>query len=176
MNPIPRPLFESYWFEPGRFLAGEYPARQSTWDSQGNLRALLNAGFDAFIDLTSPEEFTSYENDLVKEAARLGLIASYQRFPIEDFGLPSREQMTSILDAIDNTLSSGHRLYLHCWGGVGRTGTTVGCYLVRHGMSGEAALCQLADWWQEVPKSRVHPRSPETEAQREFIRSWHELA
>ena len=32
---------------------------------------------------------------------------------------------------------------MHCWGGVGRTGTTVGCWLVRHGRSGTEALAEL---------------------------------
>ena len=27
----------------------------------------------------------------------------------------------------------GRKVYVHCWGGVGRTGTVVGCYLVRQG-------------------------------------------
>ena len=31
-------------------------------------------------------------------------------------------------------------MYLHCWGGVGRTGTVVGCWLVRHGRTGDEAL------------------------------------
>jgi hypothetical protein len=50
----------------------------------------------------------------------------------------------------------------------------VGCYLVRHGLSGKAALAQLAEWWRSVPKSFDFPVSPETEAQTEFVRMWKE--
>jgi hypothetical protein len=39
-------------------------------------------------------------------------------------------------------------------------------------MSGEQALRQLAEWWQTVPKSRIHQRSPETFEQVQFIRNW----
>jgi predicted protein tyrosine phosphatase len=98
--------------------------------------------------------------------------AQYYRFPIGDFGLPSPAQMKAILDQIDESLGAGRRIYLHCWGGIGRTGTTVGCYLVRHGLDGEQALRQLAEWWQAVPKSRIHPFSPETREQVNFVLAW----
>jgi hypothetical protein len=173
---IPLPLPESYWVEPGRFLAGEYPASQGPFGFNSTLVELLKAGIDTFIDLTEPHEFASYERSLIEEATRLGLTASYLRFPIEDWGLPGEAQMTAILDAINLALNSGHKLYLHCLGGIGRTGTTVGCYLVRHGLTGDQALDQLAEWWQNVPKRRFYSRSPETESQRDFIRNWHELA
>ena len=80
--------------------------------------------------------------------------------------------MKSILDQIDRSLAAGRKVYLHCWGGIGRTGTTVGCYLVRRGLNGEQALGQLAAWWRDVPKSRIHPQSPETREQAAFIRNW----
>jgi hypothetical protein len=80
--------------------------------------------------------------------------------------------MKAILDQLDESLGAGRRIYLHCWGGIGRTGTTVGCYLVRHGLNGEQALRQLAEWWQEVPKSRIHPSSPETREQVNFVLNW----
>jgi len=98
----------------------------------------------------------------------------YRRFPIGDFGLPEPLQMATSLDAIEGALSAGRRVYLHCWGGIGRTGTTVGCFLVRRGLIGDQALQQLADWWRSVPKSGIYPRSPETDAQARFIRDWTE--
>ena len=170
--PLPLPLPESYWVQEGRFLAGEYPASRLSFSSNTTLQDLLKAGIDTFIDLTEPHEYSSYENSLIEEATRLGLTASYHRFPIEDWGLPTKTRMTAILDAIDLALEAGHKVYVHCWGGIGRTGTTVGCYLVRHGLTGEQALEQLAEWWQHVPKRRFHSRSPETGEQRDFIRDW----
>ena len=97
---------------------------------------------------------------------------THLRFPIGDFGLPTPQQMNSILDAVDEALQAGHKVYLHCWGGIGRTGTTVGCYLVRQGKTAEEALDQLSTWWRGVPKSRYHLHSPETLEQMEFIRHW----
>ena len=87
---------------------------------------------------------------------------AYNRFPIGDLGLPTPALMNGILDWIEERLQSGHKIYVHCWGGIGRTGTTVGCYLVRQGKTAEEALEQLAVWWRDVPKSHYHPHSPET--------------
>ncbi|MGZ9234849.1 MAG: protein-tyrosine phosphatase family protein, partial [Anaerolineales bacterium] len=97
---------------------------------------------------------------------------THHRFPIGDFGLPTPELMNDLLDKIEEDLRSGHKIYVHCWGGIGRTGTTVGCYLVRQGKTAEEALNQLSVWWRGVPKSHYHPRSPETHQQVSFIRTW----
>jgi len=168
------PIPESYWVEPGRLLAGEYPGDFDRELTRKRIQALLDAGCDTFIDLTRPDEIVPYTQALFDAARAHGLDVKYQRFPIEDFSVPAPEQMKSILDRMDERIQSGHTIYLHCWGGIGRTGTTVGCYLVRHGRSGEEALQQLAKWWKEVPKSYYHPRSPETQEQADFIRNWAE--
>ena len=167
-----RPLPESYWVEPDRLLAGEYPAQLNVDFTRHRIDKLIEAGFDTFIDLTRLNETIPYEHILQEEARLYGIEVEHQRFPIGDFGLPTPEQMNLILDMIDVSLQTGRKIYLHCWGGIGRTGTTVGCYLVRRGSTGEEALRQLAEWWRTVPKSQIHPHSPETHAQAEFIRNW----
>ncbi len=65
---------------------------------------------------------------------------------------------------------------MHCWGGIGRTGTVVGCYLVHRGLTGEAALARLAAWWRTVPKSALYPRSPQTDEQVAYVLGWREPA
>ena len=167
-----RPIPESYWVEPGRLLAGEYPGRYDSEQTRKRLDALIGAGFDTFIDLTRENENVPYESILHEQSQLYGKETQYYRFAIGDFGLPTPELMQTILDKIDNSLAAGRKVYVHCWGGIGRTGTTVGCYLVRRGLDGNKALSQLAEWWQDVPKSRLHPRTPETTEQAAFVRSW----
>lgn len=171
----PRPIPESYWVEPGRLLAGEYPGQFTAESTRQRLDALLQAGFDTFIDLTRPNETVPYHRILLEEAKLYEVEVERHNFPIGDFGLPTPETMKAILDTLDAALQQGRKIYLHCWGGIGRTGTTVGCYLVRRGMRGEEALRQLAEWWQTVPKSRIHRRSPETFEQAQFIRDWEQF-
>ena len=168
------PISESYWVEPGRLLAGEYPGGYDEEQARKRIDLFIQAGFNTFIDLTQPNEMLPYINILNEQAQTHHTDIKYQRFPIGDFGLPAHEQMMSILDAIDAELKAGRKIYLHCWGGIGRTGTTVGCYLVRGGKTGEEALSQLAEWWKSVPKSFYHSHSPETYDQMEFIRNWPE--
>ena len=172
MSELKRPISESYWVEPGRLLAGEYPGRYTTESTRQRIDALLEAGFDTFIDLTKPNETIPYFRILLEESKLYETEVEHHSFPIGDFGLPTPETMMSILDTIEAALQNGRKIYLHCWGGIGRTGTTVGCYLVRRGRSGEEALRQLAEWWQTVPKSQIHQRSPETQEQVQFIRNW----
>ena len=167
-----RPISESYWVEPGHLLAGEYPGKYEAEITRQRIDVLLEAGFDTFIDLTRPNEIMPYCGVLIEEALLHGMKVQHYPFPIGDFGLPTPEVMRSILDTIDSSLKDGHKIYLHCWGGIGRTGTTVGCYLVRRGRTGEEALRQLAEWWKTVPKSQIHQHSPETREQVEFIRNW----
>jgi predicted protein tyrosine phosphatase len=169
---ILRPISESYWVEPGQLLAGEYPGRYTAESTRQRMDALLEAGFDTFIDLTKPNETVPYFRILLEESKLYEIKVEHHSFPIGDFGLPTPETMKSILDTIDSALQNGRKIYLHCWGGIGRTGTTVGCYLVRRGMTGDEALRQLAEWWQTVPKSQIHQRSPETYEQTQFIRNW----
>jgi len=156
----------------GRFLAGEYPGSFDEEVTRRRAEAFLEAGFDAFVDLTTPDELLPYRSIFEAQARAHAMEISYKRFPIPDLGLPESGQMTAILDAIDSALADGRRVYLHCWGGVGRTGTAVGCYLVHHGLTGAQALDQLAQWWRSVPKHMHFARSPETDEQVQFIHSW----
>jgi hypothetical protein len=172
MIKLHRPIAEAYWVQPGRLLAGEHPAKFNEELTRKRVDALLEAGFDTFIDLTHANETFPYMNILLEEAHAYDLKAAHDRFPIGDFGLPTPKMMNAILDKIEEDLQAGHKIYLHCWGGIGRTGTTVGCYLVRQGKTAAEALDQLSTWWREVPKSQYHPRSPETQEQVNFIRTW----
>lgn len=172
MTDLKRPISESYWVEPGRLLAGEYPGQHDQEQTRKRIDRFLEAGFDTFIDLTRPGETYPYVHILHEEGKVYQADLIHERFPIGDFGLPTPKLMHTILDRIEQRLRTGRKIYLHCWGGIGRTGTTVGCYLVRQGKGPDEALNQLAAWWRGVPKSLFHPYSPETQEQVHFIRRW----
>lgn len=120
-----------------------------------------------------------YRPDLQELAAERGRDVLYHRLYIPDNGVPSAERMAEILSLLDVAEQAGHTVYLHCWGGVGRTGTVVGCYLVRHGDSGEDALRKVGEYFGKMSpdkrRKHRHTGSPQTEAQREFVRRWEEL-
>jgi protein tyrosine/serine phosphatase len=166
------PILESYWVEENRFLAGEYPGGFDSENTRRRMDAFLEAGVNTFIDLTQPNELMPYENILKEQAEIYGVNASYHRFPIRDYSVPSSETMTAILNTIDKSINGGGCVYVHCWGGVGRTGMAVGCYLIRHGKPNEEAVAQVDQLYKTRPANIRHPRSPETDEQIEFVRNW----
>ena len=128
------------------------------------------------VDLTDPSEGLPPYADALHVAAQ-GAAIQCQRFPIEDFSVPEATMMRRILDAIDASLNAGETVYLHCHGGIGRTGTVVGCWLVERGFTPAQALALIAAKWQVMAKRHRSPESPETPEQREFIAAWaHGLA
>ncbi|MGF1668001.1 MAG: dual specificity protein phosphatase family protein, partial [Acidimicrobiia bacterium] len=97
--------------------------------------------------------------------------ATVERFPIVDFGTPSVGQEEAILEAIDRCLDQQRTVYVHCLGGLGRTGTVIGCWLIRHGLAGpDTAVATLAQLRASIDGGAA--RSPETDDQRRFVESW----
>ncbi len=179
----PPPLPNSYWALPGRLLAGEYPGAPERPDAERKLTALIEAGVSRFVDLTEEHESTMLGrllpyDEIAREVARsLGKSVEWERHPIVDDWVPdSPDRMSRTLDAIDSALERGETVYVHCLGGVGRTGTVVGCWLVRHGRAGEEALSQIAEWWEGVEKIWRFAESPNASWQREYVQKWDESA
>ena len=169
------PIQNAYWVEPGKLLAGEYPREYDRAPSITKLRALRAAGVSAFVDLTEAVEAQAW--GWVKPYDEFLDGASHERFPIADMAVPESPALTTaVLDAIDLHIAEGRIVYVHCFGGVGRTGTIVGCWLVRHGRSGDEALERLAELWRDCPKSNYHPTSPQMAEQIAYVRNWQEAA
>jgi protein-tyrosine phosphatase len=170
------PIPDSYWVRPGQLLAGEYPSDWNEEISREKLRRLLEAGVTLFLNLTEAGEYglRSYEPLLDQEAAALGRGVEHRRMSIRDRGTPTAETMTDILDTVDAAQAAGGTVYVHCYAGIGRTGTVVGCYLARHGMRGEEALAEIARLRAPLRRdiSDGWITSPETAAQREMVRDW----
>jgi hypothetical protein len=167
----PRPHGNCYWLLPGRVLAGEYPGLADPQQQSRRLEAMVGAGVCAVVDLTDPSEGLPPYVDALRAAAQ-GAAIQCQRFPIKDFSVPEATTMRCILDAIEASLSAGDTVYLHCHGGIGRTGTVVGCWLVERGFTPAQALSLIAAKWQVMAKRQQSPESPETAEQREFIAAW----
>jgi len=174
MNNEENAIPSSYWVIPDQFMAGPYPS--AIRDDEAHLKAgwLIQNGFSFFLDLTEPGEYSlePYAPLLLRMTAENEDTVTHKRISIRDMDIPTREEMVQILDTIDAALESGHKIYLHCYGGIGRTGTVVGCHLVHHGMDGETALDQIASWRLDIPNG--WRRSPETEEQRQFVLGWTE--
>lgn len=162
-----RPHDKAYWVIPDRLLAAEYPGHPGQPDGRQRIEFLLECGFDYFLDLTQPGELEAYDMLVTPHGA------VHKRMPITDMAVPGApQQMAEILDELDAALAAQRRVYLHCWGGIGRTGTVVGCHLVRRGMGGAEALAQIAEWWATTAKRHFYTQSPQTREQLAFVMAW----
>ena len=77
--------------------------------------------------------------NLSREARRAGV--SWLHFPIPDMGVPPRaEPARALVARILRTLERGENVVVHCWAGLGRTGTIVACCLVARGVPPPRAI------------------------------------
>ena len=160
------PIERCYWVVPGKLLAGKYPGAKEEEEAGKKVTKLTNAGSAAFIDPTE-------ENERLAPYATWTGQAEHLRFGIRDVSIPSsRERTAATLDTIDERMEAGRLVYVHCWGGVGRTSLVVGCWPARHCGSGSKALEQVAELRKACPKSRRRRESPETEDQKNYVRNW----
>jgi protein-tyrosine phosphatase len=166
------PVPDSYWLIEGTLLAGEYPGSPYDLVARENLSKFLDAGILTFINLTETREpLTSYEDLLDELAAERGLVTKHLRFPICDGSVPvDREVMRQVLSTIRTEIAAGRPVYVHCWGGIGRTGTVVGCWLVEEGLAGSDAIERIGELRRHTPDRYL--QSPETEEQCQFILEW----
>ena len=148
----------SSWRESTRARATP-PARAA------RVEQLLAAGVTLFVDLTEEFELEPY-------AQLLGEGALHVRMPIPDMDVTTAEQMRRTLDLIDRERARHGTAYVHCWGGAGRTGTVVGCWLVRQGVDGDTALARITALRAGSPALWLD--SPQTRAQCAMVRGWSE--
>jgi len=114
------------------------------------------------------QPFVPYD-DLVHESCQDGDCC---RHPIEDLSVPSSAEMVAILDVIDESLEAGRPMYVHCWGVVGRTGTVVGYWLLRHRLATPEDFIRVLEALRQQDRKQRHRVSPETPRQQRFVRLW----
>ena len=120
---LPRwgPTHGSNWLLPGSLVIGAYP-------SPDDAMKLYNAGVRTFVCLQQiinehgRGEWDSYKAAL--EATTKAFAATFVHFPMLDHGeRPLVEEMTPFVLDLRKRILAGECLYIHCYGGHGRTGT-----------------------------------------------------
>ncbi|KKM08615.1 hypothetical protein SY88_23015 [Clostridiales bacterium PH28_bin88] len=144
------------------------------------LSGLVACGIGRVITLMEEDErdwlgkpFIPYGSRLHALAAAAGRPIEVVRHPIRDGGVPTPERMRIILDDIKASHARGTPVYVHCWGGKGRTGTVVGCFLMRCGMAESESVLDMIDRMRREDPKRYDP-SPENDRQREMVTFWRE--
>lgn len=148
-----------------QIYAGEYPRNKDEESSLVKLQQFGAFGITHFIDLTEEGELAPYDEMLYSGA-------TYQRFPIRDVSVPKsmddvRKLVKRIIKIVSNNPEA--KVYIHCWGGVGRTGLIVGCLLGELcELSYDETMVKLEQLFSVCPKS-AYRETPETAEQRDFI-------
>lgn len=166
------PIRNGYWVTPHLLLAGEYPILSAN-DPLVSLNGLLDLGIRTWINLVEAEEIEAigdYHAKLKQINQTCQVPLNYHHFPIPDMEVTDQQTMTSILDSIDRSIALNQAVYVHCWAGIGRTGTVVGCYLVRHGMQPEAAIEHIAELRQNT-SNHWYP-APARKIQKNMVLAW----
>ncbi|MBA4420844.1 MAG: hypothetical protein C0391_06825 [Anaerolinea sp.] len=170
MTNTPSPIADTYWVIPGRFMAGRNPLAMPGVIDEKNIKAMLACGIDTFIDLTHKDEFGGVAYAPILEKYQHEKEYQYFNHPIVDFGLPTQTEMSAILRRIHRALKEGCNIYLHCYAGLGRTGTVVGCFLVERGLTGREALAEIIRMRSDLDGGGQF--SPQTGEQKQFVMNW----
>lgn len=114
------------WLVDGRIAGSGVPR------SDEDIEWLRLQGIDTIVSLSkiSPK---------VSNKIRL-LQIRHLEIPIEDYGTPEYFQINRFLEMVEKELADGRRVLIHCYSGMGRTGTMFALYLVHHGLNWQEAV------------------------------------
>jgi ADP-ribosyl-[dinitrogen reductase] hydrolase len=163
-------LVHAWWVERPAILAGEYPGSPEPVRASQKVHVLIDAGVRTFVDLTSPEDrLAPYALHVEQAADDRRLDLRHLRFPIPDLGTTTDDEYERAIGAIDAATARGG-VYVHCWGGVGRTGTVVGCLLAEGGADYQTVLGQLRA--MRAGTRKAGRWCPETDEQHAVVARW----
>ena len=192
------PSDESNWVLPGVLLVGAFPGCPDDDENWELITSILSLGITTFVCLQdeysddAPEDDWRYERngairpyfrdvrEIVKdiEAApddfpSIKISSSdlhFVHFPIIDCDIAEDDSVYRLAVDLVKRVSRGEVLYLHCWGGHGRTGSVV-CIMLHlmYGLSAKDAMerCQFVHDLRRVP---MEVQSPQKPSQRNQVR------
>eukprot|EP00798_Chlamydomonas_sp_ICE-L_P002066 gene2066-18250_t len=198
LPPLPRlpakemagPTAWSNWVIRGRVMAGAYPASLNDTETDQILTTLLELGVNTFVCLQAevnihcPESSWRNQRGLrpyIKDAQKLLGKAhetadpkiqqqkiDFLHLPIIDGNVTTDNAMHKLAEDCIQRVLQGENLYIHCWGGHGRTGTLVSVMLGRmYGLPYTAAMryCQAFHNSRQYPQGVNSPQTPVQRAQ-----------
>lgn len=163
---------------PRQLLAGSYPGSKREPEHTLKIRACLAVGVDSFLCLQPWEElarrfvpYASVAKRLMEEDEELARTRSqalgvprekgakaleFLHLPMPDGGVTEDEKLRTALGVIVEKIQKGRILYVHCWGGHGRTGTLIcGLLVAYYGLTTR----QAQEYYMQAHTQRSSPRA-----------------
>lgn len=165
------PFLQSYWLMPDKVLCGHFPSDLDPVVRETKLQGLLDAGIRTIINLIPEDELGNDDipfDDYTKWMESNGHRIICMRHGFKDRTAPSVELMQRIQREIEVSVLHDCPVYLHCWGGHGRSAMVAVCHLISLGSPLETALEYVLNLRKPLPKNH-YPFEP---CQVEFIREW----
>jgi len=157
----------AWWVQRGRLLAGEYPGHPDPVRARQKVDLLVDAGVRTFVDLTTPaDRLAPYQSHLDEVGKARQLDVRREEFPIPDFDVVEDHRYDDVLATIEQSTTRG-AVYVHCWGGIGRTGTVIGCLLAEEGLDYPQVVERLSSLRAKTRKA--HRPAPEMPAQHDLL-------
>jgi protein-tyrosine phosphatase len=128
---------------------------------EDEVQAWRDGDLDVIVSLLTASEASELGlDDEARQAQANGL--QFLQFPISDYSVPSSlEGALAFIERLDQTLSTGKNVGIHCRQGIGRSATIASSLLVRRGVDAEEALNRVG--------SARGCRVPDTSEQREWV-------
>jgi len=191
------PIDESNWVIPNKLIAGAFPGYTLDVENTNSLIKILNCGVNRFVcmqeeynPLTPESEWRStvyrknpiirpyfadvqhiIQNKAAYPTLKTDVVeVTFDHCPIKDCSTVADEIVFDLAKKLVDAIRNGDVIYLHCWGGHGRTGVMV-CLILHlmYGLTADESLkrCQLL---HDARKRYIAVPSPQTFAQREQVR------
>ncbi|KFM23858.1 hypothetical protein F751_6826 [Auxenochlorella protothecoides] len=151
----------SNWVIRPRLIAGAYPAGQDDGETDRILTTLLELGVTTFVCLQA--EFSLHTSENLWRTGQEKL--DFLHLPILDGNVTTDTAMSRLVDDCCLRLLRGERLYVHCWGGHGRTGTVIATMLGRLYHLPVATALRYTQAFHDTRRYPQGVRSPQTPVQ-----------
>jgi len=149
------------WIIPGRILQGAYPFGYAT-----NLATHYE--INVFVNLLDYDkaDYLPCLQELYGSNAEQMIIY----FPIDDYGVPKKDKMDTLLTKLVQLYEEGYNIYIHCYAGKGRATVVSACLLAKiQNISGKQALEKVRESFK---RRRGDAKIPESAVQTRFINAY----